>query len=444
MDNKLDVAAIVEKSVLASPPDLLFKIINSLDSELSSKQIGEIIGHDQSISAQVLKLSNSSFFGFKGSIKTLDRAINILGTKTVRNIAVTTLLFAHTNKVRLWNLDILNFWLHTYLVADITRELSQKIGLDGDESYIAGLLHDIGKLVLYAQRQEKAEVFRNVHTSNDIYDYERNTWGIDSNELSKLLLEKWNIPKDTVTAISEHRTTKGESVLSKVVYLANEFASVVTDPYYKSMMTYPIFMKLLKDIKMSEQDFLRFTIQIPNIAERGKMIMKVMSKQASSSPLKRRLITKATLITPGEFSLSKCLLELLGFNVDVYTPEQVNEYLQELKNEEEHRKEEYDERFKTQLNVMEVIEEEKQEEKKPGFFQRLFGKKAVESDISADEEEEEDKKTIIWNPLVVFEQTDPMEVDRASVTTYSVFRDPTSIKGNPIPFFFSSPDIKTK
>lgn len=448
MDNKLDVAALVEKSVLASPPDLLFKIINSLDSELSSKQIGEIIGHDQSISAQVLKLSNSSFFGFKGSIRTLDRAINILGTKTVRNIAVTTLLFAHTNKVRLWNLDILNFWLHTYLVADITRELSQKIGLDGDESYIAGLLHDIGKLVLYAQRQEKADIFRNTHTSNDIYEYESRTWGIDSNELSKLLLEKWNIPKDTVSAISEHRTTKGESVLSKVVYLANEFASVVTDPYYKSMMTYPIFMKLLKDIGMSEQNFMRFTIQIPNIAERGKMIMKVMSKQASSSPLRRRLITKATLITPNEDSLSKCLLELIGFNVDIYTPEQVNAYFLEMKNEEERRKAEYDERFKTHTDDEGQPEKEKKEEPekggKPGFFQRLFGRKTVEEDIVSDEEENENKKTIIWNPLVIFEQTDPIEIDRASVTTYSVFIDPTSMKGNPIPFFFSSPDIKTK
>lgn len=451
MDNKLNISAVLEKSVLASPPDLLFKIINSLDSELSSKQIGQIIGHDQSISAQVLKLSNSSFFGFKGSIKTLDRAINILGTKTVRNIAVTTLLFAHTNKIRLWNLDILNFWLHTFLVAEITRELSQKVGLDGDESYIAGLLHDIGKLVLYAQRQEKSEIFRNVHTGAEIIQYEKDTWGIDSNELSKLLLEKWNIPQDTVAAISQHTTPKGESLLSKVVFIANEFSSIYTDQYYKSSLTYPLFLKILKDLNITEQEFNRFTVQIPSIAERGKMIMKIMSKQTQISTVRKRLISKATLITPFEFSLSKCLLELIGFSVDMYSPQQINDYLNEIKNNEDSRRKEFDDRFKTQMNVMDIVEKEKAENEdktsdKWGFLKKFFGKKPVEAEQPADDDDDltKDNKTINWNPLVIFENTPIIEVEKSGVTVHTIFRDPSSLQGDPLPFFFSNPDVKTK
>lgn len=452
MENKLNISAVLEKSVLASPPDLLFKIINSLDSELSSKQIGQIIGHDQSISAQVLKLSNSSFFGFKGSIKTLDRAINILGTKTVRNIAVTTLLFAHTNKIRLWNLDIMNFWLHTFLVAEITRELSQKVGLDGDESYIAGLLHDIGKLVLYAQRQEKAEIFRNIHTNSDIIQYEKEIWGIDSNELSKLLLEKWNIPQETVAAVSQHITPKGESKLSKVVFIANEFSSIYTDPYYKSSLTYPLFLKMLKDLNMTELEFNRFTIQIPAIAERGKMIMKIMSKQTQISTIRKRLISKATLVTPFEFSLTKCLLELIGFTVDMYTPQQINDYLNEIKASEELRKKEFDDRFKTQLNVMEVIEREKAEqneknkENKWGFLKKFFGKKIADAEQKSEDDDDytKDSRTISWHPLVIFENTPIIEIEKSGVTVHTIFRDPSSLEGDPLPFFFANSDVKTK
>jgi HD-like signal output (HDOD) protein len=393
----------------------------------------------------VLKLSNSSFFGFKGHIKTLDRAINILGTKTVRNIAVTTLLFAHTNKVRLWNLDIMNFWLHTFLVADITRELSQKVGLDGDESYIAGLLHDIGKLVLYAQRQDKADVFRNVHTADDIYTYEEKTWGITSTELSKLLLNKWNIPEEIVTGISEHRDFSSQSKLAKVVHVANEFASIVTDGNYKSSMSYPIFLKLLKDFSLSEIEFNRFSNMIPDIVERGKMIMKVMSKKHGAPPIRRRMITRATLITPFEYSLSKCLLELVGFSVETFTPDEVDAYQDFLKAEEELRKLEYDDRFKTNLDLNKSLEEEKLEEKKAGLFSRLFGgKKKVVEEESEEEPEEPKVKAINWNPLVVFELTPPVEIDRASVTSYQVLRDPSQISGTPIPFFFANPDIKTK
>jgi hypothetical protein len=286
-----------------------------------------------------------------------------------------------------------------------------------------------------------------VHTSEDIYTYEEKTWGITSTELSKLLLNKWNIPEDIVTGIAEHRSIDSQSKLAKVVYVANEFANVVTDGHYKSSMTYPIFLKLLKEFSLTEIEFNRFSNMIPDIVERGKMIMKVMSKKHGTPPIRRRMITRATLITPYEYSLSKCLLELIGFSVELFTPEEVTAYQEFLKAEEELRKLEYDDRFKTNLDINKSLEEEekKLEEKKAGLFSRLFGakKKAIEEEAS-DEPEEPKVKAINWNPLVVFELCHPAEIDRASVTSYQVLRDPSQISGAPIPFFFANPDIKTK
>ncbi len=441
--NKEKTDYLMNQSVLASPPDLLFKIINSLDSELSSKQIGEIIGHDQSISAQVLKLSNSSFFGFKGSIKTLDRAINILGTKTVRNIAVTTLLFAHTNKIRLWNLDIMSFWLHAFLVADITREISQKVGLDGDESYIAGLLHDIGKLILYSQRQEKAEIFSKEHYSEDIDNYERQTWGIDSSALSKNLLEKWNIPSDIVAAIAEHKDPMNGPLLSKVIFLANEFASIVTDFHFKSRLTAPVFSKLTAEMKLSEQNFLAVCQEIPTIVERGKLIMKVMSKNQSFT-IRRRATTHATLVAPSEFGLSRCLLELMGFNVEVVTPQMIKEREDALRKEAEAQAKRKDEE-----NRDDEAEETdvKKQESSGGFFSRLFGKRSEKTEKAGkaeDEERPDALSPINWRSLVIFDQVPPFKINRVGMTVLQVLHNPAEMKETPIPFFFTNPDIKVK
>ena len=436
---------LMEQSVLASPPDLLFKIINSLDSELSSRQIGEIIGHDQSISAQVLKLSNSSFFGFKGSIKTLDRAINILGTKTVRNIAVTTLLFAHTNRIRLWNLDIMTFWLHAFLVADITREIAQKVGLDGDEGYIAGLLHDIGKLILYSQRQEKVEIFHMEHYSEDIDNYERQTWGIDSTALGKKLLEKWNIPSDIGNAIAEHKSPKGNSQLAKVIFLANEFANVATDFHFKSRLTAPIFQKLLSEIKLSEQAFTSVCQDIPTIVERGKLIMKVMSKNQTFT-LRRHATTHVTLVTPNEFGLSRCLLELMGFIVEVVTPQMLKEREEALK-----EKEEEDAKTKAKENESEEEQEKEEKPKSSGFLQKFFRRKdASKLEAEAKEAEEESLKRsealtpINWRSLVIFDQVEPFKINRLGIVVLQVLRNPAEMKETPIPVFFTNPDIKVK
>ncbi len=439
MSEKISISELVENSMLASPPDLLFKIINSLDSELSSRQISEIVGHDLSISAQVLKLSNSSFFGFKGSIKTLDRAINILGTKTVRNIAVTTLLFAHTNKIKLWNLDIINFWLHAFLVADITREVSQKVGLDGDESYIAGLLHDIGKLILYSQKQEKADIFTVPHTAHDIDAYEQETWGVTSTQLGKLLLEKWNIPQETVQAISSHTSPSGTSVLSKIIYLANEFASVCTDNYYKSTMTAPVFQKVLSDIKLNESGLEKICTEIPGIVERGKFIMQVLSKKQNLA-IRKRMTTRATLVSENEISLTKCLLQVLDFQVDVITPSMIKANEEALRLEAERRKK--------LLEATDEDEAEKEavpEKKESGFLKRLFQKKAVEQ--TEDDENlvrTEPTKPLNWNTLVVFDKVIPFKINKTGVTVYQVLTNPAEIRENPLPFFFSNIDIKVK
>lgn len=441
-EKNASINKLVDNSVLASPPDLLFKIINSLDSELSSHQIGEIVGHDQTVSAQVLKLSNSSFFGFKGEIKTLDRSINILGTKTVRNIAVTTLLFSHTNKIRLYNLDIMQFWLQSFLVADITREICQQAGLDGDEGYIAGLLHYIGKLILYAQKQEANNLFKEPHTPSQVLEFEKENWSVDSVELSTILLRKWNIPEDTVKAISQHRRPGGQSKLGNIVFLANIFANIVTDDNFICDLNRSQYKTLLEKLEIDEKEFLRMCVALPNIVERGKLIMKVMSKK-QAKPKRRRTFNKVSLVTPREFSLAKCLLELLAFQVEMVPPKLVAK-IQENMNQAQNLLDE------------EETEEEKPEKpaapkakkvKKLGFFDKIsniFAPPPPPKPEPDEEEKPKEKPPSSWNPLVIFEDIPAVKIDKLTITTYQIENEENKGAENTIPLFFSNANLDVK
>ncbi len=452
-----EIETLIEKSVLASPPSLLLKIINSLDSELNSKQISDIVGHDPSIAAQVLKLSNSSFFGFKGNIKTLDKAINVLGTKTVRNIAVTTLLFTHTNKVKLHNINILTFWLKSFLVADITREIATKIGLDGDEAYIAGLLHGIGKIILYSQPQGPTDIFIKKHTSTQILKYEEKTWGVNSSELSKVLLERWNIPTGIVDSIYEHGTIKGKTTLSQVIYLANEFASIATDEFHASKTTYPVFKKLIRELSIKKRDLKNLYLTIPDIVERGKLMMKVIAKNAKMPRKTRKKYYKISLVSNEENSLSWCILNLLNYKVHFVTPEEIQKQ-EEVSTEDTSvlslPEDVIDEMEKKKI----AFENEENEKKDSGILARaktsiltrLFRRKIkeeVEIEEEPIEEEEEiveyEANSILWQQIVLFEDVDPIEINKPFVKkVFQIFMNPAKIKGPTIPLFFTVIDIE--
>ncbi len=438
MNDKID--SLIENSVLASPPALLFKIINSLDGELSSKQIGEIVGHDPTVSVQVLKLSNSSFFGFKGQINTLDKAINILGTKTVRNIAVTTLLFTHTNKIKLHNLDIMAFWLKSFLVADLTRELAIRAGQDGDEGYIAGLLHGIGKIILYSQKQEPTDLFKSVHSNKEILAYEEEVWGINNIDLSKELLTRWNLPDDVIEVIHQHGSNRSSSLLSKCIYLACEFSNIATDYYYKSNVSKPIYKRLLKDLNIQEDDFLKFSVSIPDIIERGKAIMKVMGSR-SAVRSKRRIVTFSTLVTKKEYSLSFVLLKLIGFTkIEILHPDKIDELerLKELAKQEEQEE-------------IEEIEEvkEKKETIEPnlltGMFRRILGKQKIEEEKTEKVEDEivekPEIKPINWQPYVFFDGVDIPDINKRKIKKFIINKQQSEI-ATPIPFLFSGNNVE--
>jgi len=204
------------------------------DLNASVTDISQVLSSDQSLTAKVLKLSNSSFYGRSKDVKTLQEAILILGFFTVRSLVIAT--SAHSmymeedtdgSKGKLWR--------HSLSAAVAAREIASRTKHpDKEEVFIATLLHDIGKLVLLQKMPVKyAEIVARVEKDRRSFvDEETETLGFTHCDVAALLLDKWSFPTSMITAIQFHHTLpeieQGQPVpIACIVNLGNHIAKTI-------------------------------------------------------------------------------------------------------------------------------------------------------------------------------------------------------------------------
>ncbi len=144
---------IQESGNLPTLPAILIKLLAACDDEdTPMAEIAAIISKDPVVSCKVLQLVNSAFYSFRYSFNSIEQAVVYLGANTIKNLAVTMSVhqvFARKNLANLKKFNINVFWYHSLMCATLARRIAQKIGfINIDEAYLAGLLHDIGRLIL--------------------------------------------------------------------------------------------------------------------------------------------------------------------------------------------------------------------------------------------------------------------------------------------------------
>jgi putative nucleotidyltransferase with HDIG domain len=206
---------------LPTLPAVLSKVLaTAADPDASALDLGEHISADQSLSATLLKLVNSAYYGFQRQIKTVTQAIVILGFLEVRNLTLTATAF-RTFKKGHPDFDRTQLWRHslgTAMAADRTAKL---LGMDVEGSFEAGLLHDIGKVVLDLLYPEG---FRDAaHAAHErqlaIAVVEQEMFGIDHAQAGGLLGEHWNLPETVVEAIRFHHEPDNAIIDPKLTHL---------------------------------------------------------------------------------------------------------------------------------------------------------------------------------------------------------------------------------
>ena len=194
---------------LPALPDTVVRVMQLADNPKSGvADIAKALISDQALAARVLKLANSAFYGSSRRIATVSDAVVILGMRTTRNLVMATgcqeILEQEVAGYALPRGALLR---HSLACASAAQALAKRTKYRGmEEAFVAGLLHDLGKVVmnLYLQNQF-IQVFLRASSGAETYaEAERAIFGFDHAEAGAYLLERWNLPPSLVTAVRYH------------------------------------------------------------------------------------------------------------------------------------------------------------------------------------------------------------------------------------------------
>ena len=208
------------------------------DPKSSARDLARVITDDQVLTVRLLKLVNSSFYGFPQRISTVTGAIVLLGFDAIRNLLLTTSvfdLFANRNRQR--RQDQERFWDHSLGCAVGAKVIGNYLRHDKiEELFVSGLLHDIGKIVeMMFLPDEFSKIVAAVNKENILMTTaENNVLGYNHAEIGKLLAEKWNLPVKLVQIIAHHHHPDhaGSFALeAAIVHLADIFCRALNMGY---------------------------------------------------------------------------------------------------------------------------------------------------------------------------------------------------------------------
>ncbi len=193
---------------LISLPEIYLRLQRTIDDpEHTREQVAEILAHDPALSARVLRIANSSYYGFSRSIATVNEAVGIIGELDLRNLALAASLVGSLAALDRSGVDLDRFWQHSLRTAILARLIARAAGGCNPETlFLAGMLHDLGILVIYQQDPDLAlAVGRQVSELHQLRDQaERELLGFDHAEVGGLLIEAWGLTPELVELVRCH------------------------------------------------------------------------------------------------------------------------------------------------------------------------------------------------------------------------------------------------
>ncbi len=194
---------------IPSLPSVVMKLRQYLnDPEVSFDELAKVIEYDPGLTANVLQLANSAYFGWARTIKSVKDAITRLGTNRIFQMVLCMSVAPLVRKpIKGYGLDSSDLWEHSIAVAICAETIGQELGLTGvDDGFTAGLLHDIGKIVLGTFVEVDDDPIKEVMELDNLAfnEAEMMVLGIDHAEVAAVMLSSWSLPDEVVAAARWH------------------------------------------------------------------------------------------------------------------------------------------------------------------------------------------------------------------------------------------------
>jgi putative nucleotidyltransferase with HDIG domain len=211
---------------LPSLPAVVMELLSSIEQDdIDISVLAKKVSYDQALTAKTLRLANSSSYGAQVKVTTIQQAITFLGFQTTRNLITAAAITGCFPSGRCPGFNDKGFWRHSIATAVCARALARRLRFSQDIAFTAGLLHDIGRLVLMtADPQAYGDVIAwRAREDTDWQDAERAVLGVDHVEAGAMLAQHWNFSDTMRQAIAFHHApdTPGAGFLAAIVHVAN-------------------------------------------------------------------------------------------------------------------------------------------------------------------------------------------------------------------------------
>ena len=256
-----DIVKTVEE--LPAMPAVVMEVLDSIDQEtVNYYTLTRKIMLDQSLTAKILRFANSAFYRTQSKVTTIQQAINLIGISGVRNLIMCTVMKLNFPEIRCAGFDYGVFWRHSIATAVCAKVLARHKQLNQDYAYTAGLLHDIGRLVLvtrFTKQYEQVIVYRAEHDCH-ILAAERAVLGTDHAAAGLALAQHWHFSQGMQQAIARHHepdlSGRGDEVAS-VVHVADAIAHALDFSDDEHDLVPPLSMTVWNALGMTHEDVIR-------------------------------------------------------------------------------------------------------------------------------------------------------------------------------------------
>lgn len=224
-----DILALASR--LPAIPQALSEALMELNRpETDIARVAALLARDQGVVLRILRVANSAFYGLSRRVASLTEATQVIGLPAVRSLvtayAVTERFSAPANP----EFDHVRSWQHSFRVAAAARQLARRLALNPETAFLAGLLHDIGLVLLgCCAPREYAAMLDHMHEhGGTLMESERATLGITHGEIGAALAEQWRFPPSIRAAILDHHApSDGSEPTAHLVHAADVLAYVL-------------------------------------------------------------------------------------------------------------------------------------------------------------------------------------------------------------------------
>ncbi|VAX10925.1 Predicted signal transduction protein [hydrothermal vent metagenome] len=205
------------------------------DPATSAKELGEVISRDTGLTARLLKIVNSSFYGFPSKIETVSRAVTVIGLRELRGLVLAASAVETFSKIPTEVLNRVHFWRHSVYCGVVAQLVAEECKvLHSERLFVAGLLHDIGKLIIAHRLPDEMKIIKNRVAAEQRFDFEieQDVLGFDHSDVGGALLREWKMPPTLCDAVQfHHRPANAKESLmdAAMVHLANSITGMAEE-----------------------------------------------------------------------------------------------------------------------------------------------------------------------------------------------------------------------